>query len=43
MVIFALVAPILVVLGLAAMVLGFVLLLRRARRRRRERAAAAVR
>lgn len=43
MVIFALVAPILVVLGLVAMVLGFVLLLRRARRRRRERAAAAVR
>lgn len=41
MVIFALVAPILVVLGLAAMVLGFVLLLRRIRRRRRERAAAA--
>lgn len=41
MVFFALVAPILVLLGLALMVLGFVLLLRRSRRKRRERAAAA--
>lgn len=40
MVIFALVAPVLVVIGLAAMVLGFVLLVRRSRRRRRARAAA---
>lgn len=42
MVIFALVAPVLVLVGLALMVLGFVLLLRRSRRRRRERAAASV-
>jgi uncharacterized membrane protein len=40
MVVLALVAPILVLIGLALMVLGFVLLVRRVRRRRRERAAA---
>lgn len=37
MVFFALVAPLLVILGLALMVLGFVLLVRRNRRKRRER------
>lgn len=40
LVVFALVAPVLVVLGLALLVVGFVLLFRRSRRRRRERAAA---
>jgi hypothetical protein len=40
LVVLALVAPLLVLLGLALMVLGFVLLLRSARRRRRARAAA---
>lgn len=40
LVVFALVAPLLVLLGLALLVVGFVLLLRRSRRRRRERAAA---
>jgi len=42
MVVFALVAPVLVLIGLALMVLGFVLLVRAMRRRRRARAAAAV-
>jgi hypothetical protein len=41
MVVFALVAPVLVLIGLALMVLGFVLLVRAMRRRRRARAAAA--
>jgi uncharacterized membrane protein len=41
MVFFALVAPVLVLIGLALMVLGFVLLVRALRRRRRARAAAA--
>jgi hypothetical protein len=41
MVVFALVAPVLVLIGLALMVLGFVLLVRALRRRRRARAAAA--
>jgi hypothetical protein len=40
MVVFALVAPILVLIGLALMVLGFVLLVRAMRRRRQARAAA---
>jgi uncharacterized membrane protein len=40
MVVFALVAPILVLIGLALMVLGFVLLVRAMRRRRQTRAAA---
>jgi len=42
MVVFALVAPVLVLIGLALMVLGFVLLVRAMRRRRRARTAAAV-
>jgi hypothetical protein len=41
MVVFAPVAPVLVLIGLALMVLGFVLLVRAMRRRRRARAAAA--
>ncbi|MFT4030487.1 MAG: DUF4126 domain-containing protein [Protaetiibacter sp.] len=41
LVVLALVAPILVLLGLALMVLGFVLLVRRMRRRRQERIVAA--
>lgn len=41
LVVLALVAPILVILGLGLLVLGFVLLVRSARRRRRARAAAA--
>ncbi|TPX00713.1 DUF4126 domain-containing protein, partial [Schumannella luteola] len=41
LVVFALVAPVLVLIGLALLVLGFVLLVRSIRRRRRERAAAA--
>lgn len=40
LVVLALVAPLLVVLGLALLVLGFVLLARRSRARRRQRAAA---